>query len=365
MIQLGIIACGDVAFRTYIPGIQNVRDRATVAATFDPLAERAERAAAMFEGAVAYTSLEAFLAHPGLQGVFNLTPANFHTSVNQAVLDAGLHLLSEKPIASTVEEGQALARQAAKDGLIFLCAPATMATGRFQWLKSLIDNGAFGQLTVATGQMVNMGPAGWKDYTGDPRVFYSAAVGPVLDTGVYVLHGITGLLGPARRVQAFAGIALPERISTIPRIEGERISVESPDVNMIHLDFGDNRFAQILSSFAVPASNGPSTEIHGSLGSASILDNSWYDANGPADLFFRSDNEYGQAGWNRQQRSPAPPVVEGEHLIGAGARHFVDCIEGTSPPIMTADHAIHILEIIHQAQESARTGRAIDLTTNF
>ncbi|MEZ4499885.1 MAG: hypothetical protein R2839_07350 [Thermomicrobiales bacterium] len=142
-----------------------------------------------------------------------------------------------------------------------------MATGRFQWIRRLIDGGAFGTLTVASGQMANLGPAAWKEYTGDPGVFYSAGVGPVMDTGVYVLHGMTGLLGPAKRVQAFAGITIPQRTVTIPRLAGQTITVESPDVNIIGLDFGDNGFGQVLSTFAVPGTNGPAMEVHGSLAS--------------------------------------------------------------------------------------------------
>ena len=100
--KFGIIACGDVAFRTYIPGILAVADRATVVATFDPLAERAEQAAALFPNATAYTSLDELLGHAGIQGVFNLTPAPFHREMNARALDAGLHVFSEKPLAATV-----------------------------------------------------------------------------------------------------------------------------------------------------------------------------------------------------------------------------------------------------------------------
>ena len=206
MLNLGIIACGDVAFRTYIPGIVPHADRATVVATFDPILERAERAASVFPDATAYSDFAAFLADPRLEGVFNLTPATLHNEINQAVLEAGLHLFSEKPIAGTVAEGQALKRLADGKGLLFLCAPATMATDRFQWIQALIADGRLGPLTVGSGQMTGLGPAGWRAYTGDPAVFYSKSVGSVVDTAVYVLHGLTGLFGPAKRVQAFTGI---------------------------------------------------------------------------------------------------------------------------------------------------------------
>ncbi|CAN5568438.1 hypothetical protein BH23CHL5_BH23CHL5_02130 [soil metagenome] len=203
MIRLGIIGCEDVAFRTYIPGILPHDTRATVIATFDPIQERAERAAAAFPGARVFKSLEAFLSQSDLDEVFNLTPATLHSAINTAVIQAKLHLYTEKPITATVQEG---------------IAPATMATDRFQWIKALVDAGRLGSLTVGTGQMVSMGPANWRAYAGDPAVFYSRDVGPVVDTAVYVLHGLTGIFGPALRVQAMAGIGIPERTVHIPRL---------------------------------------------------------------------------------------------------------------------------------------------------
>ena len=365
MLNLGIIACGDVAFRTYIPGILPHADRATVVATFDPILERSERAAALFPGATAYTDFGAFLADSQLEAVFNLTPATLHNEINQAVLDAGLHLFSEKPISGTVAEGQALKALAESKGLLFLCAPATMATDRFQWIQALIADGRLGSLTVGSGQMTNLGPAGWRAYTGDPAVFYSKSVGSVIDTAVYVLHGLTGLFGTAKRVQAFAGVSIPERAVLIPRLLGQKITVESPDITMIHLDFGDNRFAQVLSSFAVPASQAPAMEIHGAQGSISIATSAWYDAAGPIDFYAVDSTPLGAAGWMRGIANPNPAGPPGEHLIGAGPRHFIDCLVDGQPPILTADHAIHVLDIILSAQESADSGATVGLSTTF
>jgi hypothetical protein len=45
--------------------------------------------------------------------------------------------------------------------------------------------------------------------------------------------------------------------------------------------------------------------------------------------------------------------------------HLVDCLRDGAPPITSAEHARHVVEITLKAQESARTGRAIELTTAF
>lgn len=363
MIQLGIIGCGDVAFRSYVPALESLKGDARVAACFDPLAERAERAAARFEGATPYTTYDRFLAHPGLQGVFNLTPAPLHRETTVAALDHGLHVFTEKPIAGGVEDAQALIAHADKLGRTLMSAPAIMASRRFRWLKDMIGEGRLGRLTLANAQMATMGPAGWRAYTGDPAVFYAANVGPVLDIGVYALHAITGLFGPAKRVQAFGGIAIPKRKVLIERLAGQEIDVQGSDIMMIHLDFGGNAFAQLLASFAVPRSKVPGLEIHGTNGTVSIAMDQWYNGDGPVDVFLRDDSLLGMEGW--MEGVAAPEAGPPSNMLGAGPAHFVAVLEGRERPILTAEHATHVLDIVLTANRSVAEGRALETSTGF
>lgn len=361
MTNLGIVGCGDVAFRSYLPGLSRLGGRTKVAACFDVRADRAGRAAALFADARAYTTYDELLAHPGLDAVINLTPAPLHRDTNDRALDAGLHVYSEKPIAGSVEDAQALIEKARRQDLLFLGAPGMMATGRFKWMKQIIDSGRIGQPTLGVGQLAGMGPADWKGYTGDPAVFYSSSVGPLIDTGVYLIHGITGLMGPAKRVQAFGGVSIPRRKVTIPDRYGETVEVESNDHMLLHLDMGDNRFAQILSSFAVPGSRAPALEIHCSQGSMSIPLGGWYDMNGPFDVYVRDESELGLGGWMSSMTPPASSTTG--DVISTGAAHFVACLEGEERAVLTAEHACHALEIMLKAGQSAREGRALDLDT--
>jgi predicted dehydrogenase len=362
-VQLGIVGCGDVAFRTYIPALELIQECGPVVACFDPIQERAERAAAMFPNATAYTTYEAFLAHPGLEGMLNLTPAPLHHDTSIAAFDAGLHVYTEKPISDTVQRAQDLIAYAKQKSKILLCAPAIMATRRWQWIKSFTQNGRLGKLTLATAQQANMGPAGWRAYTGDPSVFYQRGVGPMVDIGVYPLTAITGLFGPAKRVQAMGGTSIPERTVTIERLAGQKITVTSYDHMLVSLDFGNGSFAQLLASFATPKSKAPGMEVHGEKGSLSVAAETWYNGDGPIDLFLRDETLDGLEGWMEEVK--APESRELTSLIGAGPAHFVDVIEGRAAPILTAEHATHVLEIMLKAEQSIESGCAIDLTTTF
>jgi predicted dehydrogenase len=367
--RLGVLGCGDVAFRTYLPGLDALAGTATVVACTDPVLDRAVHfaegvSARSGHDCAAFADLAAMLAGGELDGVLNLSPAPYHAETTTQILEAGVHCYSEKPIAGSLADARRLAALARERGLHLLCAPATMASSRFRWLKAQLAAGLLGRPTLATGQMANLGPAAWRDYKGDPAVFYTDRVGPVLDTGVYLLHAITGLFGPAKRVSAVGGIAIPERQVLIPGREGERVAVTAADHVLIHLEWADAAFAQILSSFATPRTKAPVLEIHGELGTFSIPDiATWYDLAAPIDLLRLDPSPTGgQETWQPAGPSDPGPVRQ---PIQSGPVHFAAVLAGQEAPILTAEHAAHVLEIALAAARSAAEGRFVELETSF
>lgn len=357
MVRLGVLGCGDVAFRTYFNGLDAIADQVEVAAVCDPLAERAHRAAERFPGAVAYTSLDDLIAHRDLDGVLNLTPAPLHRDTTARLLEAGLHVYSEKPLAGTLADGQELIDRAKEAERLLLCAPAAMATPRVREMQRLIAEGAIGRPTHAFARLGTMGPAGWADYTGDPAVFYGPGVGPAIDLGVYLITTITGLFGPATRVQAMGGILIPERISTIPRLSGQRIPVTTPDLISMQLEFANNRYATIISSFAMPANRGPVIEVLGETGILAVQSELSYWIDQTVDLFQFSESNAGPAGWSTLNVQPEEPI------LFSGPRHFAACIRGEETPVTTAEHALHVLEVMLAAQESIDSGQSVAVST--
>ena len=187
----------------------------------------------------------------------------------------------------------------------------------------------------------------------------------MFDMGPYYLTALVNLVGPIHRVSGSARTTFPERTITSKPKFGEKITVETPDISMIQLDFGNNSYAQILSSFAVPGSQAPAMEVHGSDASLTIWLDDWYSAAGPIDYIQRDPSPAGLSGWQKRVGPPSPIGHPGENLIWSGPRHFVSVLNGTQQPILTAEHAIHILDIILSSAESASSGKAIELNTSF
>ena len=359
MVRLAVLGCGDVAFRTYFQALQALEGEASVVALCDPIAERAVRAASIFPGSDALSTLDALTNRTDIDGVINLTPAPLHHETSTALLSAGFHVLSEKPLATSVADGRALLAHAASVGKLLLCAPAVMATPRVRWIREVLASGAIGRATHAFARLATMGPAGWTEYTGDPAVFYSPGVGPAVDLGVYLITTFTGLFGPAQRVQAMGGIVIPERTVTIPRLAGQKITVQTPDVISMQLAFAGNRFATIISSFAMPNHRGPVLELMGERGLIAVVNEMSYWVGQGVDLFQVEASEYGPDGW-----SVAGPMTD-EPLLFSGPRHFAACIRGETEPVMTAEHALHVLEVMTAADRSIDSGETIDLETTF
>ena len=363
MIRAGIIGCGDVARRAYLPGIRELADRITVAAAFDTIAERAEDVAGMFDGAAPYTSMDDFLGHEGGRGmdlVFNLTPAPLHRQITAQALEAGYHVFSEKPIAATVEEARELVAIAERQDRRLICAPATLVTGRFRWMRDMLAGGEIGRPIMVKTQISGMGPAAWAEYFGDPRVFYQQGVGPLIDTGVYMLHVMTGLMGPATRIQAVGGITIPRREIRIPRFAGEVIDVTTPDLFSINVDFGDGGFGHLFSSFSTPATKAPWFELYAEEGTLSVDPGAWYNGNGPTDVFRLGGD---RPGWEEDVRPSEPVRTDG--ILESGILHAIQHLEEGEPLVMTAAHATHVLEIMNAAHRSLETGEAVEIETTF
>ena len=363
-LTIGIVGCGDVASRHYFPALAELAPDVCVAALMDARLDAAQRAAeainAWSPGAKVFDDLETMLVAGGLDAVIDLAPAPHHGAVNQIILDAGVSLYSEKPIASTVAEADRLIVTAAERGVTFLCAPGVAATKRFQRLSDVVRSGRYGAATLVVAHHADPGPAAWREYTGDPRPFYRPGVGPVIDHGVYRLHGMTMLLGPVAHVQAMAAIGSPTRLVRGGPLTGERIEVTTPDHVLINLEFTNGGLGQLLASFGTASMRAPWLELH-MTGATISFGGQSHDPMAPVSIYIDDDTPAAREGWHEDLELP----VDEHGVVETGVRHFIDCLRGAATPALTAEHARHVLDIIEQAYASIDDGASHRTSTTF
>ncbi len=146
-VRWGVLSTAKIAREKVIPAMRGAsRSRVVAIASRDEA--RAEATAGALGIDRSYGSYEALLADPEVEAVYNPLPNHLHVPWSIKVLQAGKHVLCEKPVGLTAAEAQGLADAAARTGL--LAAEAFMVRQHPQWrgVRDLLRNGRIGEPRV-------------------------------------------------------------------------------------------------------------------------------------------------------------------------------------------------------------------------
>jgi predicted dehydrogenase len=264
-----------------------------------------------------------------------------HYPVNLQALQAGKHVLSEKPIATSLADAQRLLKTARERGGRLFGAPNAVTSPAFRCLAEIVGPGRIGKVFVAHGRYGHTGP-GWGPW------FYRKGGGSLFDLGVYNVTTLTGILGPARSVVALSGTAVPERI-----VAGERVAVEADDNTMLLIDHGGAVFSSVTTGFVYGRHREDRTvDLIGTQGSAYLLGWDWQPA--------------GVEVWTQGRKAPQTLAKDqGEYRWEGGGSYIAECLATGRPSLMTAEHALHVLEVMLAAHESAASGQRVAVTSRF
>lgn len=366
-LRVGVLGAGTIATIGYgvLPNLSKISRKVDVVSIADPVLERARETAKTFAIGAAFASLDELLDGPETDAIVNLTPIPVHGETSIKILESGKHLVTEKPIATTMAEADRICELARTGERVVVCAPFNMLFPDRLAARRLIASGAIGKVAFARVRSSHGGPAAGV-WPLDPSWFYEKGSGPLFDMGVYGIHEITGILGPAKRVVAFAGVTEATRTVRGGPYRGMEIPVTADDNVLMMLDFGDATFAVVDGTFNVNAARGPKLEIFGRAGTIN-LSGAPYGGDGPPLEIFQMDAVDGLRGW------VTPSLLETNDRMNwvAGLQraamvdHLADCVLGGLQPLLNAEHARHLLEIMLAAETSAATGSAVELTTTF
>ena len=360
-VRLVIVGLGGIAVDQYLPQIAQMSG-VEIVAVCDVRADWAATQASRFGVHHVFTDVDkliAFAQAENVDALVDLASIPAHFSVNLAALKAGLHVYSQKPLASTVEEVSTLMTEASARGLHISASPIHMLRPEIREMKRLVGAGALGKISLARVRSSHGGPEYFQYRDHDPSWFHQEGAGPLLDMGVHGLTMITGILGPARAVSCLAGISEAVRPVRSGAFDGKEIHTGVPDNYLITLDFGNATFAVVDSSYCVKAANGPSMEIFGSKGSLSVGSPGGERAGGPPFEIYLDDAEHGVRGW----MSPMTRFDRAKQAVGV--EDLVGAIRDGREPVLTAAHARHVLEIMNACPVAARDGRTVPLSTSF
>jgi len=120
-------------------------------------AERAKRVLGPGSTVASTSSFEEVLADPGVAAVAIATPAATHFDLARAALEAGKHVLVEKPLTPSVAEGLKLAELAQRSDLVLMCDHTYCYTPAVQRIRQLIKDGEIGDIQFVDSVRINLG----------------------------------------------------------------------------------------------------------------------------------------------------------------------------------------------------------------
>ncbi|WP_226688578.1 Gfo/Idh/MocA family protein [Ruegeria arenilitoris] len=214
-VQWGVLGAAKFARQFMAPAIHAAHGaRLAGLATSD--AAKAEPFRAFCSDLVVYDSYDALLADPQIEAVYIPLPNHLHVEWSLKALEAGKHVLCEKPMAMTGAEFDTLIQKRDKTGL--LAAEAFMIVHHPQWqlVRKLISDGAIGKLVHVTGAFSFDNRAD----TGNIRNRAETGGGGLRDIGVYVIGGARFATGQ-EPVRVESAIRWQEGIDTFTEIRAQ------------------------------------------------------------------------------------------------------------------------------------------------
>lgn len=352
-IRVGLIGTGGIARGAHIPGFLKLGDRVEVRWLCDVSEDARRQASELVPGARQTGDYRELLADGELDAVVITTPNRYHLEPAVAALEAGKHVLCEKPLAMNAVEAKQIVAAERASGKILQVGLQQRFSSEGQFLKQFIDGGGMGEIYYARAQALRRrGVPAWGVFIDKEQ----QGGGPLIDIGVHILDFTLWLMGYPKPVSASG--ATWNRLGTNPTLwnawgeyDREKFTVEDLAVGFIRLENG--AVVTLESSFMANIEGSPfGTQLMGTRAGAEC----YFYENARLKIFREE---------NRQLFDLTPknlPRVESAHAAEIAA--FVEAVETGAPSPVPGIDGWALNAIFDALYLSAETGREepIDLT---
>ena len=331
-------------------------DRDDVCDDLKPVAvydvRESQRELAVERGMVAYDNLEAFLAHDDMDIVVVACANNFHCEMVCRALEAGKHVICEKPVAMCPAEFEKMVATAEKCGKHFFVHQNRRMDRGFLILKKAYEDGRLGKLTDIEYNFTGGYLRGW-------RTFKDHAGGILYDWGVHLIDQIVYLMNePVKSVSA--------------RLRSD-VLTEVDDRSIIEFTFESGVHARVTvcGSFLVDA---PRIIAYGEKGVLWVDD--LYSENGTlrevvsSNITTQKAYAYNEDGAYLRDEMVCEQDVRRVQFPDDGTvfeqdwaklyKNMLDTIDGNDEMIVKYDQVRTVLNIIDASFKSSETGKTIE-----
>jgi predicted dehydrogenase len=354
-LRVGLIGAGSI-WNAHKVAFQQFPEHVRLVAVTDLNPDAARKAAEEFPGAAVCADPAALLDMDGLDAVLILTVHSEHAALALAALEAGKHVLVEKPMACDLTEAQAMVDAAEARNLKLMIGQCQRYDRSYRGVKRLISSGELGRIHAVRfdsmqGLFTNgLLPTG--HWLSDGR---KAGGGIVISVCVHRLDLVRFCLGEVRRVCA------------LTRTQDPGFTHGAEDFATALLEFENGAIGEMFgtySGFRMPYSEG--LMIFGADGAIHAMPNNG-EYQSPA--FYASKSHPGvkdENNWLAQFRSfqPVPPDTDGlptDNSFVNQMLHFADCCRTGEEPLSGGRDNLGTLRLIEGIYRSAESGAWVNL----
>ena len=345
-IRVGYIGRGSVS-HSYLPSLADA-EFIELVSICDLIESRAQDGAKQHKIPNVYPNIDAMLAGPKFDLLVNTTSMPSHYPVNKKALEAGCNVWSEKPMGLEVAQARELLDLAKAKGVQIWAAPTCVASPQFAFMSEMIQSGKIGRVTAGHGTYGHGGPT-WSAW------FYEKGGGSLYDLGVYNVTTLTGLLGPVQEVVGMTAVMNKTR-----KVDDKgEVAVTADENTMLIMHHGNGVLSHVQTGFVYFEPEAPSRErkvytidITGTTGSMHVQGWDWAPA--AVDVATQGHNVLAP-----QCRDKWPYEWVG------GARYVASCLLTGQKSVITAEHGLHVLEVMNACHQSQRTGKRVTVESRF
>jgi predicted dehydrogenase len=332
-IPVGIIGCG-------YWGPNLIRNfsacpQTEVVAVYDANPARLEAVARSFGHLNLVSSIDQFLEQK-LQAVAIATPVSTHFALAERCLEAGLHVLVEKPLAANAQEARALVDLAQRRGRVLMVDHTYLYSNAVRRIKELVERGDLGNLYYVDSVRINLG-------------LFQRDVNVIWDLAPHDLSIVDYILAaPARSISAW-GCSHADAVQE--------------DIAYVNVDYGDRLMANFHVNWLSPVkvrqiifAGSRKSLIFNELNTTEplkVYDRGVDFAAGPEErhklmVSYRSGDVW------------SPHVEAGEALQGV-VSHFAECIREEKTPLSDGRQGLRVVQLLEAATRSIRAqgGRVV------
>ena len=273
--------------------------------------------------------LETALATGDIGAVVIATPLESHAALATAALDAGCHVLVEKPLAASTVEAVALAEKAASSGLVLMVGHTFLFSPRVAAIRAVVENGDLGRIHYITSSRLNLGL-----HRRDANVIW--------DLGPHDFSILFHVLGE-----------FPVSVQTSAR---GVVDPTLPDVAFINLEFASGAIASVALSWLAPRKVRNTTVV----GDARMLVYDDTQNDEPIKIYNKGievpdSPSFGEHQLTYRYGDTIAPHVPATEPLSLQLAHFFECIEG-APGLSDGWLGVRIVEALETAHRSWEEG---------